>query len=40
MKFPKTGVEHHGDDIPLSLWARRSGTDMEKVIEELRKHII
>lgn len=36
MYFPKTGVEHHGDDKGrLSSWANKSGTDMNAIIEEL-----
>ena len=37
MKFPQTGLEHHGDDRGnLSTWANNSGIDMDEIIQELR----
>lgn len=38
MQFPKSGVEHHGEENgKLCTWAEKSGTDMEKVYQELKK---
>lgn len=38
MGFPKTGVIHHGEGRgPLETWAKKSGTDMNRMIAELRE---
>lgn len=37
MNFPKSGVEHHGDERgALSTWAYKSGTDMDEVLNYLK----
>lgn len=38
MRFPRSGILHHdGGRGPLETWARRSGTDMEQVIQKLEE---
>lgn len=38
MKFPRVGVEHHGNACGgISSWARNSGTDMEEVKQTLKE---
>lgn len=38
MKFPRNGVEHHGDGVlRLSQWAAYSGTNMVTILQELDK---
>jgi len=41
MEFPRDGMEHHGDERgKLRLWAEKSGTDMNQVIQNLKKILV